>query len=142
MDTVTESPLAIALAQEGGIGVIHSNMSKERQAREVRNVKRFESWMVSKPITIVPEAPLSHAVELMEQHHISGIPVVQTDDHQNNYLLGILTNRDIRFASDLSQKVRERMTKDNLITVTENVDRDYAKHLLHHHRIEKLIVCG
>ena len=136
MDTVTEAPLAIALAQSGGIGVIHRNMSVERQAEEVRKVKRFESGMVVNPITIAPDATLAMALALMATHSISGIPVVEASGR----LAGILTHRDVRFASNPAQKVSELMTHENLITVTESVDREEAKRQLHHHRIEKLLV--
>ncbi len=137
MDTVTESALAIAMAQAGGIGVIHRNMQPSQQAEEVRKVKRFESGMVMNPITITPEAPLADALRLMADYHISGIPVVESSMGR---LCGILTNRDVRFAENMQQPVAELMTKDNLVTVRENVDRDEAKRLLHKHRIEKLLV--
>ncbi|MDD3287417.1 MAG: IMP dehydrogenase [Alphaproteobacteria bacterium] len=137
MDTVTGNRLAIALAQAGGIGVIHRNMTPKEQADEVRKVKRFESGMVINPITIPPDAPLSEALRLMADFHISGIPVVQKPSGK---LVGILTNRDVRFASNMQQPVSELMTKDNLVTVREGVDRSEAKLLLHKHRIEKLLV--
>ena len=137
MDTVTESNLAIALAQAGGIGVIHRNMTPAEQAEEVRKVKRFESGMVMNPITITPEAPLASALGLMADFHISGIPVVE---QPSGKLLGILTNRDVRFATNMQQPVAELMTNANLITVNASVDRDEAKRLLHTHRIEKLLV--
>ncbi|WP_366654654.1 IMP dehydrogenase [Fodinicurvata sp. EGI_FJ10296] len=136
MDTVTEAPLAIAMAQSGGIGVLHRNMSIERQAEDVRRVKRFESGMVVNPITITPDAPLSQALELMRENAISGIPVTESSGR----LVGILTNRDVRFASDPGQPVRELMTHENLVTVLNGVDRGEAKRLLHRHRIEKLLV--
>ncbi|HMG50951.1 MAG TPA: IMP dehydrogenase, partial [Inquilinus sp.] len=136
MDTVTEAPLAIAMAQAGGIGVIHRNLDIERQAEEVRKVKRFESGMVVNPITIGPDASLAEALSLMDRHGISGIPVVE----QSGKLVGILTNRDVRFATNPTQPVRELMTKDNLVTVREGVGKDEAKRLLHHNRIEKLLV--
>ena len=135
MDTVTESRLAIAMAQSGGMGCIHRNMSPEAQAAEVRKVKKFESGMVIDPVTIQPNATLGQALELMAQNGISGIPVTE----KNGKLVGILTHRDVRFARDLSQKVAELMTK-KLITVREGVSRDEAKKLLHQHRIEKLLV--
>ena len=109
MDTVTESALAIALAQSGGIGVIHRNMTKDQQAEEVRKVKRFESGMVVNPITIMPDAPLSAALKLMADHRISGIPVVE---QPSGKLAGILTNRDVRFATNMRQPVAELMTRD------------------------------
>ena len=136
MDTVTESKLAIALAQAGGMGVIHRNLSVERQAEEVRRVKRFESGIVINPITIGPDAKLAEALSLMDDFGISGIPVVET----SGKLVGILTNRDVRFASDPNQPVSELMTHQNLVTVRETVDKEEAKRLLHHHRIEKLLV--
>lgn len=137
MDTVTESQLAIALAQAGGLGVIHRNLPPETQADEVRKVKRFESGMVLNPITIAPEAPLISALRLMADFRISGIPVVETPTGK---LVGILTNRDVRFATNMQQPVAELMTKENLVTVRETFNRDEAKHLLHKHRIEKLLV--
>ncbi len=137
MDTVTESGLAIALAQAGGIGVIHRNMPAADQAEEVRRVKRFESGMVVNPITITPDAPLSAALRLMADMKISGIPVVEKPSGK---LVGILTNRDVRFASNMQQPVMELMTKDNLVTVREGVAQEEAKKLLHKRRIEKLLV--
>ncbi|ANK84471.1 MULTISPECIES: IMP dehydrogenase [Rhizobium] len=136
MDTVTESRLAIAMAQAGGLGVIHRNLTPIEQAEEVRQVKKFESGMVVNPVTIGPEAKLAEALSLMKSHGISGIPVVE----KSGRLVGILTNRDVRFASDPEQKIHELMTKDNLVTVKENVDQQEAKRLLHSHRIEKLLV--
>ncbi|MFK4824474.1 IMP dehydrogenase [Paenochrobactrum sp. BZR 588] len=140
MDTVTESRLAIAMAQAGGIGVIHRNLTPERQAEEVRRVKKFESGMVINPVTIVPDATLAEAQALMSAHHISGIPVVEGANGTPGRLVGILTHRDVRFASNPDQKIHELMTHENLITVRENVDQDEAKRLLHQHRIEKLLV--
>ena len=137
MDTVTESSLAIALAQAGGIGVIHRNMPPAEQAEEVRRVKRYESGMVVNPITITPDAPLASALRLMADFKISGIPVVEKPSGK---LAGILTNRDVRFATNMQQPVAELMTKDNLVTVREGVAADEAKRLLHKHRIEKLLV--
>ncbi len=143
MDTVTEAGLAIAMAQAGGLGVIHRNLTIEEQAEEVRQVKKFESGMVVNPLTIGPDATLKDALELMEQHRISGIPVVENGGrggHKTGRLVGILTNRDVRFADQMDQKVYELMTRDNLITVREGVDQADAKRLLHQHRIEKLLV--
>jgi IMP dehydrogenase len=137
MDTVTEAPMAIAMAQNGGMGIIHKNMTIDEQAGEVRRVKKFESGMVINPLTIGPDEPLSAALDLMATNSISGIPVV---DGVNGPLIGILTNRDVRFASNMRQPVRELMTSENLITVRENVTADEAKHLLHQHRIEKILV--
>ncbi len=137
MDTVTESRLAIAMAQEGGMGVIHKNLDIVAQANEVRRVKKFESGMVVDPVTIGPEETLAEALKLMSEHGISGIPVVENGVRK---LVGILTNRDVRFADNPRQPVAELMTRDNLITVREGVNMDEAKRLLHHHRIEKLLV--
>jgi IMP dehydrogenase len=137
MDTVTESRLAIALAQDGGIGVIHKNLDIDAQAAEVRKVKKFESGMVVNPLTIHPDQPLADALRLMADFRISGIPVVERGTGK---LVGILTNRDVRFASDATQPVSELMTKDRLVTVREGVDKEEAKRLLHQHRIEKLLV--
>jgi IMP dehydrogenase len=141
MDTVTEARLAIAMAQAGGIGVIHRNLSPVQQAEEVRQVKKFESGMVVNPVTIGPDATLADAQALMRLHRISGIPVVMNRGSEKpGRLVGILTNRDVRFASDPEQKVSELMTKDNLVTVRENVEQNEAKRLLHQRRIEKLLV--
>ena len=136
MDTVTNNSMAIAMAQAGGMGIIHRNMSVGEQVEEVRKVKRYESGMVVNPITIDPDAPLSEAFDLMRRYGISGIPVVE----QNRKLVGILTNRDVRFANHLEQPVRELMTSKNLVTVRNRVDKEEAKRLLHSHRIEKLLV--
>ncbi|MDL2402811.1 IMP dehydrogenase [Rhizobium mayense] len=136
MDTVTESRLAIAMAQAGGMGVIHRNLTPVQQAEEVRQVKKFESGMVVNPVTIGPDATLAEALALMRAHGISGIPVVE----KSHRLLGILTNRDVRFASDPEQKIHELMTHENLVTVTDGVQQQEAKRLLHKHRIEKLLV--
>jgi len=136
MDTVTEARLAIAMAQAGGMGVIHRNLTPDEQAEQVRQVKKFESGMVVNPLTVHPDATLAEALDLMKAHNISGIPVVE----RNGVLAGILTNRDVRFASDPAQKVSELMTKDKLITVRETVQQDEAKRLLHQYRIEKLLV--
>src|SRR5450432_66756 len=141
MDTVTEAGLAIAMAQAGGMGVIHKNLSIAEQAEHVRRVKRYESGMVVNPVTIGPEASLADALSLMERHHISGVPVVENVDAKGaGKLVGILTNRDVRFAADPRQQVSELMTKDRLVTVREGVSPDEAKRLLHQHRIEKIIV--
>jgi IMP dehydrogenase len=141
MDTVTESQMAIAMAQAGGIGVIHRNMDPEAQAAQVRQVKKFESGMVVNPLTIAPTATLQDALDLMKENHISGIPVVEGGGNgKAGKLVGILTNRDVRFARNPRQKVSELMTKDKLVTVREGVSHDEAKELLHRHRIEKLLV--
>jgi IMP dehydrogenase len=137
MDTVTESNLAIAMAQAGGIGVIHKNFGVEAQAQEVRKVKRYESGMVVNPVTIFADQTLADARALREQNRISGFPVV---DRASGKLVGILTNRDMRFATNPKQPVSELMTKDKLVTVLEKVARDQAVELLHKHRIEKLLV--
>ena len=143
MDTVTESRMAIAMAQAGGMGVIHRNLEPIQQAEEVRQVKKFESGMVVNPLTIGPDATLQDAKNLMQAHRISGVPVVENGEkggHVTGKLVGILTNRDVRFASNPDQKVRELMTHENLVTVREGVDQQEAKRLLHQHRIEKLLV--
>jgi len=141
MDTVTEAGLAIAMAQAGGMGVIHKNLSNEEQAEQVRRVKRFESGMVVNPVTIAPDATLADALALMERYRISGIPVVEGANGKGaGKLVGILTNRDVRFANEPSQPVHELMTKDRLVTVREGVKPDEAKRLLHQRRIEKILV--
>src|ERR1700675_936216 len=140
MDTVTEAKLAIAMAEAGGIGVVHRNLAPPDQAEEVRKVKRFESGMVVDPITIFPDASLADALALMKRASISGIPVVERGaaDGKPARLVGILTNRDVRFAEDPRQPVSDLMTK-KVVTVREGVSRDEARRLLHHHRIEKLV---
>ncbi len=135
MDTVTEAPMAIAMAQAGGIGVIHKNLEPAEQAEQVARVKRFESGMVVNPITIAPDATLGDLMALKNRHKVSGIPVVD----EFGKLSGIITNRDVRFTTDLNTKVAELMTR-NLVTVREGVERAEAQRLLHKHRIEKLIV--
>ncbi len=135
MDTVTESGTAICLAQEGGIGIIHRNMSVERQVTEVDKVKKSESGMVVDPITIAPDRRVRDALELMNKYRISGVPVVK-----KGRLLGILTNRDLRFETNLDQTVAKVMTKDNLVTVSASISLEESKKLLHKHRIEKLLV--
>jgi IMP dehydrogenase len=141
MDTVTEARMAIAMAQAGGIGVIHRNFEIDGQVAQVRQVKKFESGMVVNPLTISPDAVLADALTLMKDNGISGIPVVTGGDvGRPGKLVGILTNRDVRFATDPRQKVSELMTHQNLVTVREGVSQAEAKRLLHHHRIEKLLV--
>lgn len=135
MDTVTEARLAIALAQEGGIGIIHKNMSIGEQAAEVDKVKRSESGMIVDPITLGPHQKVQEALEAMEKYHISGIPILEGPK-----LVGILTNRDLRFVTDVDQPIAALMTKEHLITVPEGTKMDEAKELLHEHRIEKLLV--
>jgi IMP dehydrogenase len=137
MDTVTESALAIAMAQAGGLGVIHRNLGIAAQADQVRAVKKFEAGMVVNPVTIQPEATLADALKLMADNRISGIPVVERGSQR---LVGIVTNRDVRFATDPTTPISALMTKDRLVTVRESVNREDAKRLLHQHRIEKLIV--
>ncbi|KQS04884.1 inosine-5'-monophosphate dehydrogenase [Sphingomonas sp. Leaf357] len=136
MDTVTEADMAIVMAQLGGIGVLHRNMEIDEQVAAVRQVKRFESGMVVNPITIAPTATLAEAQALMTRHRISGIPVVE----QDGKLVGILTNRDVRFAGNPHQPVAELMTHENLATVSTGVGQDEARRLLHQRRIEKLLV--
>ncbi len=141
MDTVTESRMAIAMAQSGGLGVIHRNLEADVQAEQVRQVKKYESGMVMNPITIFPDETLADALELMKRYRISGVPVVERGPQgHKGKLVGILTNRDVRFASDAAQPVAELMTKDRLITVREGVTQDEAKRTLHQFRIEKLLV--
>jgi IMP dehydrogenase len=143
MDTVTEARLAIAMAQAGGIGVIHRNLDPDAQAEAVRQVKKFESGMVVNPVVIGPDATLADALGLMKTYNISGIPVVEgagPGGQTTGRLVGILTNRDVRFASDPRQRIAELMTHQNLIRVRDNVSQDEAKRLLHQHRIEKLLV--
>ncbi len=135
MDTVTESEMAISLARQGGIGIIHRNLSIPDQVREVDRVKRSESGMIVDPITIHPDQKILDALQIMKKYHISGVPVTV-----NGYLKGILTNRDLRFVEDLDLRVEEVMTKDNLVTVDEKIGIEESKALLHKHRIEKLVV--
>ncbi len=135
MDTVTESETAICMAREGGIGIIHRNISIQRQAIEIDRVKKSESGMVVNPITIEPEQKVADALELMRRYSISGVPVIK-----GKRLVGILTNRDLRFEDDLEQPVSAVMTKDNLVTVSADITLEESKKLLHRHRIEKLLV--
>ncbi len=135
MDTVTESRMAIAIAKEGGIGIIHKNFSIEQQSAEVRKVKRSESIIIKNPITLGPESNLKNAFDLMLEKNISGIPITK-----NGKLLGIITNRDLRFAENLSRKVTKFMTSKNLITAPEGISIEKAKHILHKNRIEKLLI--
>src|SRR5207342_226 len=136
MDTVTEADMAIALAQYGGIGVLHRNMDVDVQATAVRLVKRFESGMVVNPITMTPDQSLAEALELMKANRISGIPIVE----RSGKLAGILTNRDVRFAENPKQPVSELMTRDNLATVGLGTSQEVARRILHQRRIEKLLV--
>ena len=135
MDTVTEARTAITMAREGGIGIIHKNMSIEAQAREVSKVKKSESGMIVSPVTIGPTKSIREALDIMEMYHISGVPVTV-----RKKLVGILTNRDLRFETNLNRKVNELMTSKDLVTVDETVGLEQAKVLLHKHRIEKLPV--
>ncbi len=137
MDTVTEARMAICMAKHGGMGVIHKNLDIARQSEEVRKVKRFESGMVVNPLTIHPDETLADALSLMKRHEISGIPVVERG---NGKLVGILTNRDVRFASEMGEKVANLMTKDKLVTAKPGIGHDEARRLLHQYRIEKLLV--
>ncbi len=136
MDTVTEAPMAIAMAQQGALGIIHRNLTPEQQAEEVRRVKRYESGMVVNPITIRPTMTLAQALEMMRHYNISGVPVTE----ENGRLVGILTNRDVRFADNMQTPVSQLMTSQNLVKVVGTVDKDEAKRLLHKFRIEKLLV--
>ncbi len=135
MDTVTESHLAIALAQQGGIGIVHRNMSIERQAEEVDRVKRSESGMIVDPVTVDPEQKISDALEVMKRYRISGVPVTK-----NGKLVGILTNRDLRFETRYDLPIENVMTKENLITVAVGTTLEEAEAILHKHRVEKLLV--
>jgi len=136
MDTVTEAPMAIAMAQHGGVGVIHRNLTANEQADEVDKVKRSESGMIVDPITIGPAAPIRDALDLMSKYKISGVPVTDEVGH----VLGILTNRDVRFETDHQRPIEELMTKHNLVTVRPGTTLDEATEVLHQHRIEKLLV--
>src|SRR2546425_1255805 len=136
MDTVTEAALAIAIAQQGGIGVVHKNLSIERQAEEVDKVKRSESGMIVDPVTIRPDRPVHEALQVMERFHISGVPVVDEAGH----LVGIITNRDLRFENRFDIPVSEVMTKQPLVTVPVGTTLEQAKAVLQKHRIEKLLV--
>src|SRR5438132_530932 len=136
MDTVTEAEMAIAMAREGGIGVIHKNMPIDRQAAEVDRVKRSESGMILHPITLGPDRPVRDAVQLMERFHISGVPIV--DDAGR--LVGIITNRDLQFERALDRPIREAMTKEKLVTAPVGTTMEEAERILARHRIEKLPV--
>jgi IMP dehydrogenase len=136
MDTVTESKMAIAMAREGGLGIVHKNMAIDRQAAEVDRVKRSESGMILNPITLNPDARLSDATQLMAQFSISGVPIID-DDHR---LVGIITNRDLQFETELDQPIRDVMTSDELVTAPVGTSLDEAERILHRHRIEKLPV--
>ena len=136
MDTVTEARLAIAIAQEGGIGIIHKNFSPQAQAAEVLKVKRFESGVLRDPMTIPPEMPVREVIQLQRERKISGFPVVK-----NGKVVGIATNRDLRFETNLDQPVKAIMTPQRkLVTVREGVSRDEARELMHRHRLERVLV--
>ncbi len=137
MDTVTEAPMAIAMAQRGGIGVVHKNMTPDEQAEQIRQVKRFESGMVVNPVMVTPDQTLAEIQALRDRHHISGFPVVEPGTGR---LVGIITSRDVRFATDPRQRVAELMTRENLITVPQNASAEEARSLLHQKRLEKLLV--
>jgi IMP dehydrogenase len=137
MDTVTETPMAIAMAQRGGIGVVHKNMTPAEQAEQIRQVKRFESGMVVNPVMVNPEQTLAEIQELKARHRISGFPVVEPGTGR---LVGIITSRDVRFATDPNQRVYELMTRENLVTAPPNVTAEQARNLLHKRRLEKLLV--
>ncbi|MBN8899777.1 MAG: IMP dehydrogenase, partial [Rhodospirillales bacterium] len=137
MDTVTEADMAIAMAQLGGIRVVHKNLSPEEQAAQGRRVKKFESGMVVNPLTVLPDQTLADVKAIMAAHRISGVPVVERETKR---LVGIITHRDVRFATDPNTRVYELMTRENLVTVTADVDPNEARRLLHKHRIEKLLV--
>src|SRR3954453_18493970 len=135
MDTVTESDLAIALAQEGGLGVIHKNLSIADQTNEVDKVKRSENGIITDPVTLPPDESVGAAKRLMEQHKISGVPITV-----NGFLKGILTRRDLRFLTDLNQRISEVMTKENLVTATEHTTLDEAERVLMQNKVEKLLL--
>jgi IMP dehydrogenase len=137
MDTVTEAPMAIAMAQHGGIGILHKNLAVEEQASQVKQVKKFEAGMVVNPLSVFPRTPLAEALDLMDRHQISGLPVIE---EASGRLAGILTHRDVRFVPRSERPVRELMTAERLVTVREGVSRGEAMALLHEHRIEKLLV--
>eukprot|EP01137_Pigoraptor_chileana_P027749 Opistho-2@1 len=136
MDTVTEAALAIAIAQNGGIGMLHKNMTIERQSEEVRKVKRSESGMIQDPVTLLETAVVADAFKIMKEHKIGGIPVVSAD----NKLVGIITNRDLRFQKNMARPIVEVMTKENLITAPEGTNLGQAEEILQNHKIEKLPV--
>src|SRR3982750_2487430 len=139
MDTVTESRLAIAMAQQGGIGIIHKNLSIDEQASEVDRVKRSESGMIVNPITLSPEHRIYEALELTKKYRISGVPITEAG-HKEGRLVGILTNRDLRFESNVDRPISAVMTRDNLITVPVGTTLDAAREILHRHKVEKLLV--
>src|SRR5947209_7756980 len=139
MDTVTESRLAIAMAQHGGLGVIHKNLSIEEQASEVDRVKRSESGMIVNPITLAPSNRIYEALELMKKYSISGVPITE-DGSKEGRLVGILTNRDLRFETNVARPIADIMTRENLITVPVGTTLDGARQILHQHKVEKLLV--
>src|SRR6185369_4018228 len=139
MDTVTESRLAIALAQQGGIGVVHKNLTIDQQAGEVDRVKRSESGMIVNPFTLSPKHKLSEALEMMKKYRISGVPITE-DGSKDGRLVGILTNRDLRFETKIDRAISDIMTKENLITVPVGTTLDRAREIFHRHKVEKLLV--
>ena len=139
MDTVTESRLAIAMAQHGGLGIIHKNLTPEEQASEVDRVKRSESGMIVNPITLSPKHQIFEALELMKRYRISGVPITE-DGSKEGRLVGILTNRDLRFETSLDRPISAIMTKENLVTVPVGTPLDEAREMFHHHKVEKLLV--
>ena len=139
MDTVTEARMAIAMAQLGGIGIVHKNLDIAEQASEVDRVKRSESGMIVNPITLSPGSSVYQALELMKKYRISGVPITE-DGRNEGRLVGILTNRDLRFQADTHRPIAEVMTRDDLITVPVGTTLEQAKDILHHHRVEKLLV--
>src|SRR6266481_2247257 len=139
MDTVTESRLGIAMAQHGGLGIIHKNLSIEEQASEVDRVKRSESGMIVNPITLAPENKIYEALELMKKYRISGVPITD-DGSKEGRLVGILTNRDLRFETNITRPIADIMTHENLITVPVGTTLDAAREILHQHKVEKLLV--
>src|SRR5690242_8299860 len=139
MDTVTESRLAIAMAQHGGLGVIHKNLTPEEQASEVDRVKRSESGMIVNPITLSPKHQIFEALELMKRYRISGVPITE-DGSKEGRLVGILTNRDLRFETNVQRPIGDIMTHEDLITVPVGTTLDAAREILHEHKVEKLLV--
>src|SRR2546427_2027876 len=139
MDTVTESRLAIAMAQQGGLGVIHKNLSVEEQASEVDRVKRSESGMIVDPITLSPTSRIYEALDLMKKYSISGVPITE-DGSKEGRLVGILTNRDLRFETNVNRAISEVMTREHLITVPVGTTLDAAREILHQHKVDKLLV--
>ena len=138
MDTVTDASMAIAMARQGGLGIIHKNMTIAQQADEVRKVKRSESGVISDPFYLFPDSPVHEAESLMERYRISGVPII--DNEADHKLVGILTNRDIRFLEDHDQPIENVMTKDNLVVAPQGTSLEEASHILYENRIEKLLL--